>query len=147
MDKLNYPRFVASAIAFTAIAQAVHTLGAHAAMGYYTDPAYAPVWSTLMMPGGGAPGAGFMYTAIFFSFITALLLIYGFLWARNAMPGTAETAKACYFALFLLLVAGVPALLSMYLLINLPIALLIAWTVEAFIINLAGFTAVAKIYK
>ena len=147
MEKINYPRFIVSAIVFMIIAQIVHTLGAYATMGYYADAAYAGVWSGLMMPGTGAPGTSFMYTSIAFNFITGALLLFGFLFVKQALPGGTEIRRAMYYALLIFLVAGIPGALAMALLINLPVALIAAWTIEGLVIYVLAFAAVTKIYK
>lgn len=137
------PRIIAAAIVFAIIAQVIHTLGAQFGMGYYTDPAYFSVWSTLMMP----PMTSFLYYSIGFAFVTGILLAMAYTIIGCCLPGKTDIRRGLVYGILLFLVAGIPGALSTYLLINIPAVLILMWAVENLVIYLAGGAAIARISR
>ena len=130
----------------TVIAYAVHSVGAFLTMDYYANPAYYPLWSTLMMPGRGPPGLDFFAFSLAFSFIGAALYGFAYSLLRRALPDEGMR-KGLAFGALLFLIAGVPSTLSMYLLFAVPAGLIAAWTVEAFVVFLVTGVVIQKIVK
>ena len=137
MVEINWKKLILAAIAYTIVAQVIHTLEAFATMGYYSDPAFFAVWSKVMMPGPGAPPASFYIYSLVFGFITALIVGYGYGMVKSAIPGTGMR-KGINYGLFLFFIVGIPYFLSTYLLINLPLGLLVTWLVSGLIIFAFG---------
>ncbi len=121
---------VLSAIVFVIVAQAVNTAGAIATMGYYTDPAYFPLWSKFMMSTAGPPGPEFFALSILFNLATGLIFAWCYSLVEGSIPGEG-TGKGINFGLLLFLVAGVPFTLTTYLLLAVPPLLLFSWALEA----------------
>lgn len=119
-----------SAILFVIVSQVVNTAGAIATMGYYTNPAYFPLWSKAMMPGAGPPGPEFFALGILFSLATGLIFASSYSLLKASVPGEG-LRKGLNFGLLLFLIAGVPFTLTTYLLLAVPPALLFSWAVEA----------------
>jgi hypothetical protein len=134
-----------SAVLFLIVSQIVHILFSFVGMGYYLDPAYADVWSKIMMPGPGPPPAEFYYYSIAFGFITALIYVIVYTKFKSAVPGDTPAKKGLNYGIWLIFIAGtIPGYLAMYLLINLPIALIGIWAAESLIIALLGGIIIAK---
>jgi predicted neutral ceramidase superfamily lipid hydrolase len=141
----NLKNILISAVLFLAVSQIVHQLFAFAGMGYYTDPAYAGVWSKIMMPGPGAPPAEFYYLSIAVGFITALIYVVVYNKIRAAIPGKTLMNKGLNYGLWIIFILGtVPGYLAMYLLINLPAGLVALWAAESLVIALVGGIVIAK---
>ncbi len=136
-----------AAICFAVMAQVIHTAGAFLAMSYYTDPAYFPVWSKLMMPANGAPPAEFFLLSIVFSFIEAIMFAGAYSVLMKAIPGKGTIMKGMNYGAILFLVAALPGTLSMSLLINLPVELLGMWAIENLVVLLLGGIIIAKLVK
>jgi len=116
-------------------------------MSYYTNPTYLGIWSKIMMPGAGAPPMSFYYYSLGFNILAGVFFAVVFSALACCIGGKDKTKKGALFGLAIFLVAGLPGLLSMYLLINLPLALIIIWAFEGLIINLIAGVAVAHIIK
>lgn len=138
----NWKQIALAAVAFVVIAQVIHTIGAIWMMDYYTNPAYFPLWSKLMMPGKGPPGAGFYLASAFSNFIIGL--IFAAAYSLVTLPGNGVTRGVNYGA-FLFLVVGVPFMLSVKLLIAVPGALLAEWLAESLVIYMAAGAAFSRI--
>jgi hypothetical protein len=135
-------RLIVSALLFMLVAQVVHTLGAMATMGYYTDERYAAVWSRIMMPKPGPPPASFHIYSSVFNFIAGLMFAFVYAVVGPSIPGESKAAKGLMYGLLIFLVAAVPGYLSLFLLINVPVGLIRAWTASGLIVYLiAGVIA------
>ena len=147
MGGVKIGRLVISAIVVTIIAQLIDWGGAMLGMGYYMNPAYAKVWSKLMMPTPGPPPPSFMAYSLLFAFISAVLFVLVFQIVRQGVPGGGPALKGLMYGFLVFLIAAIPGMLSMYLIINLPVGLLWMWTAECFIIYLLGGLIVGAINR
>ncbi|MBI4995028.1 hypothetical protein HZC21_05325 [Candidatus Peregrinibacteria bacterium] len=147
MSHFKFWRFVLAAIAFAVIAQIIHSVAPMLTMQSYTDPAYASVWSKFMMPFAGPPPATFYYMSVAFNLIGALLFTLVYLVVKNSVPGKTLASKGLMYGFLIFLVAGIPGFLSMFMVLNLPLALIVSWTLEGLLIDLLGGMAVAGISK
>lgn len=139
-------RIIIAAVAYMIVGYVMHTLSAIATMNYYLDPNYFSVWSKIMMPQAGPPPIEFTYYSLAFTFIVGI--IYSYIYSRiSSFFKTKNTVrKGVKYGLALFLIAGIPAFLSLYLLINLPVGLLIAWLmVDNLLTYLIGGIVIAKI--
>ena len=137
MERISVPRVIGAGIIFAAIGQIVHNLGSIMTMGFYLDPAYFPVWSRLMMPTAGPPPMTFFYYSMAFGIINGILLALVYAVIRNGVPGV-RTKRGATYGFLVFLVAGLPGTLSLYLLVNLPSALIAYWAFENLIIYVIG---------
>ena len=143
---MNLSKIILAGVAFAAVSQLIHSLGATLTMGFYFDPAYFPVWSKVMMPGPGPPPASFYYYSIAFGLVNGIVLAFAFAIIRGGIPGRG-LKKGLLFGLLVFLIASLPSSLSLYLLINLPVALIIYWTVEGFVACLIGGAIIGLLVK
>lgn len=141
----NWRGIVMVGVVLTIIGQIVHTVGATLTMGYYTDPQYFPVWSNLMMPAEGQPPTSFILTSIGFGLIISLIFAWFYSIVQGSIPGNTTFSRGINYGLAVFLVAGVPFLLTLVLLINLPFGIIISWTIESLVIYLIGGVLAARI--
>ncbi|MBI5884940.1 hypothetical protein HZB89_02465 [archaeon] len=137
---MDAKQMVLAAIAFIAIAQVVHFLGAFIDMPYYFMPDYFSVWSKVMMPAAGPPPISFYITSVAFNFAAGLIFAWFFV-------KTKAVFKGAQFGLALFAVSTVPGTLALYLTINLPVMLLVSWAVQGLIVFTATGIAFSKIIK
>ncbi|MDD5337467.1 MAG: hypothetical protein PHS02_03200 [Candidatus ainarchaeum sp.] len=134
---MNWKGIGITAVVMAMIAEVVHTVESILTMGFYTDPAYFQLWSKLMMPAAGPPPLSFFIYSIVFALIGWFFFAYAY-----AVLGGALKAKGCMkglkFGALVFLVAGLSCTLMLYLLINLPMALLASWTVSSLLLYLIG---------
>lgn len=144
---MDWRKLLLAAFAYGAISLIVHTLGAFLSMQYYADPQLAPLWSNLMMPSGEAPPLKFYAASFATSIIVGIIFAYTYVLIKNAIKPGKSAESGILFGLFLFLINGIPALLSMSLLFSLPLGLLLAWQVEGLAIYLCFGLAVVRIMK
>lgn len=125
--KCNCKLVLLGAIAFTILAQVVHTISSALTMGWYTNPAYFGLWSKVMMPAAGPPPMSFFYLSIIFSFIVGMIFALTWDVVKKSLPGKG-LCRGSWYGLLLFFVAGVPTTLNNFLLFNMPMPLLLAWT-------------------
>ena len=146
-EKFNWWRFLLSVVIFAVIAQIVHTLSAFISMGYYELPAYASVWSKLMMPHAGPPPASFMLLSFIYSLVGGIIFAGFYLRYREAIHRKTEVKKGLCYGMSIFFLATIPSSLMLHLLINMPFMLIIYWTLEMLIIYLVNGMIVAKLNK
>lgn len=144
MMRTNWKQAALAAVAYVIIAQVVHTLGAIWMMDYYTNPLYFQLWSKLMMPAQGPPGADFYIVSALSNFIMGL--IFAVAYPLVTLPGKGVT-KGVNYGAFLFFVVGVPFMLSVKLLLAVPGALLAGWLAESLVIYMAAGMAFSRIIK
>ncbi|MFH1445540.1 MAG: hypothetical protein ABIF08_03610 [Nanoarchaeota archaeon] len=145
--KASGVKVLLAGIVFAIIAQIIHSIGAFATMGYYLTEEYFPVWSKIMMPAAGSPPASFFMYSMGAGLIVGVLFALVFSLLACCIGGSDKTKRGLTFGFAVFLVGGIPFILSMFLLINLPAGLLVAWAFEQLIICLIGGVAVAHIVK
>jgi len=146
MKNIDMKKLILTAVAITVISQILHTVFAVFSMGYYTDSAYAGVWSGIMMPGYGPPPAEFYYLSAIFGLIAAGIYTAAFMKLKGAIPGKGSIRKGLHFGFWIIFLLGsVPGYLSMYLLINLPAGLLLEWAVEGLVISLISGMVITRL--
>ena len=139
-------RAVIIAILITVMAQAVHIVEAMLTTDYYMDAAYMDVWSKVMMPEPGPPPMEFTYMSILFGFVTALIYIWAYKLVEPALMHTDRWIKrGLLFGALLFLVGTVPGMLTFYLLINLPAALIGWWGLGGLVIALINGLIISRL--
>jgi len=127
-----------SIVLMTAISQIVHSAVSMAFMDFYTNPDYFQVWSKVMMPYAGPPPITFYYWAIGLGIFTWSLFAISFLLIKKNLPGNSVLKKGLFFGLIAFMISGLSGGLSYFLYINIPIPLILIWSLEGlstFLIN------------
>ncbi len=140
-------KWILGGIIFAVIAQLVHNLSAFFSMKFYLMPEYFSVWSKLMIPDAGPPPASFMWYALLFSFVAGLIFVFAYLFVKSSISVSGAVKKGFSYGCLVFLVGIVPFSLSLYLLINLPSALIWIWALESLIVYLINGMIVAALFK
>ncbi|MBE0524648.1 MAG: hypothetical protein IBX40_10000 [Methanosarcinales archaeon] len=122
--KENLGKIVIASIAILVISQVIHTIGAVLTMDYYTDEAYAQVWSKIMMPAIGPPPMSFYIISMFSAFVFALIFVSVYDIFEASVPGKTWKKKGVYYGLIIFLLSS-QSYMAMSYLINLPCAILL----------------------
>ena len=144
--RISVPRIIAAGIVYMIVSQIIHTLEAFGTMGYYLIPDYFQVWSKIMMPGMGPPGAEFYYYSFGFALVAGILFALVYALAGCCLPGS-DMKRGAYYGFLIWLVAGIPSMLSLILLVNLPWDLVGIWTIIGLVVYLINGALAAKIVK
>lgn len=148
---MNWKNLFLAAVAYMVIAEVLGTAFAFLSMDYYTNPQYFPLWSEIMMPNNGSPGADFYAYSIIFDTIVGAAFAYAFLLTKQALiakkPFKADRfwQLGLKYGVFLFGVAQVPGFFAMYLTLAIPLGLLLVWLVQGLAISLAFGVACAKL--
>ncbi|NYZ77643.1 hypothetical protein H0O02_05020 [Candidatus Micrarchaeota archaeon] len=138
-------RAILIAALLTIIGYVIHTVEAILTMNYYIDPAYFGVWSRVMMPAAGPPPMEFTYLSLAFGFAVALIYIWAYKVVQPALEGADGWVKrGLLFGALLFLLGVVPGSLSLYLLINLPAAIIGWWALSGLLIAFVDGVLIAK---
>jgi len=140
------PRLIVAGVLFAVVGVIVQTLGAFPTMGFYMDATYFPVWSKLMMPTAGPPPITFYYYSVGFGIIAGILLALVYAIVRNALPSVG-VRRGIVYGFLVFLIAGVPGSLSLYLLVNLPSALIAYWALEDLVAYLLGGVILGRLIQ
>jgi len=146
MGKVAFRIFL-SGIICMAISYAVNMVSALLTMDFYKDPAYFQVWSKIMMPLAGPPPWYFMFYSLGFSLIGGLLISTVYYFVKGAFRQKSAVSKGLFYGLLLILAAGIPFMLSIILIINLPLLLIAGWTITSAAIYLLDGMVIAKLIK
>ncbi len=142
------PKIALCGLAYAFIGQIIHFVGAMLSMNYYTDPAYAGLWSKVMMPSASAgPGLDFFALALLFGFITGCIFAYAYSSWMVCVAGGNVLEKGLNFGFLLFLVAGVTGYLTLFLLLAVPAQLLAYWAVEGFATSIAAGLVIARVFE
>ena len=140
-------KLIICSVIVTIISEVVYWVGAIADMRYYTNSAYAEVWSKVMMPTAGPPPQSFYLYTLLFTFIAAVLFVLVFQIVLKGVPGSGPAMRGLMYGFLVFLVAGIPAGLSMYLIVNLPAGLIWSWTIQGFVVYLLSGLIVGAINR
>jgi len=143
--KCSLLRAVIVAILITVIAQGIHMLEAALTMDYYLDAAYMDVWSKVMMPEPGPPPIEFTYMSVLFGFVTALIYIWAYKLVEPSLLMLKWVKRGLLFGALLFLVGTVPTMLMLYLMVNLPTALIGWWGLGGLVIALIDGLLISKL--
>jgi hypothetical protein len=131
-------RILSASLIFLVISQLLHMVGLTISMDYYGQADFYGIWSPLLISTGNmTTGLSFFYVNIILGFIGAVLFVVVFtVLVRGLKGGPAE--RGVLFGLLVFLVAIVPDSFSVFMLLNVPLEIIIFWTLESFIIFLVG---------
>ncbi|MFA5087367.1 MAG: hypothetical protein WC470_03665 [Candidatus Paceibacterota bacterium] len=143
---VNKGKIFLSAVIFMVIAFVVDTVAAQFTMGYYMMEQYFSVWSKVMMPIAGPPPMSFFAWSLLFSFISGLVLASLYEKVKQSL-GQTFWQKVCCFTCTIVSLYVIFFMLPLYLLINLPIGLLVAWLISAVVVYFFSSIAFVKIME
>jgi hypothetical protein len=146
LKNVSAKKVVLVGIIFSVTSFVIHQIEAILTMKYYLMPQYFGVWSKLMMPQAGPPPASFMITSFVISLVTGISITLIYYYLRDHLPEN-KTKRTFYFADLMIATSFVFSTLPMYLMLNVPLALLISWFVSNFIIVTIGSWMLVKIVK
>lgn len=146
IKKINWPKVFLCGLIYTIVATIIHQIEAVFTMSYYTMPEFFGVWSKLMMPTAGPPPVSFMVTSVILTFVSGISLALVYYYLRDILPKDMKR-RVLFFADLLIALSFVFFTLPVYLLFNLPLALLISWFISSFVILCAASFTFIKIIK
>lgn len=143
--KINWAKVILSSFIVFIIEMLVKQTEAILTMRYYLMPEYFGIWSKLMMSKVGPPPDFFILSALF-SFLTALVLacVYECIKANLDKKFWHRVLGFTKLMALLMLVFGY---LPMFLLLNVPQALLISWFVSSSLAMFFGSIVFVKLLK
>lgn len=144
IKEINLKKFVTSGFLYAIVATFLHQTEALLTMKYYLMPEYFGVWSKLMMPKAGPPPAEFFITSIVFSVVTGMGVTAIYYYLRDHLPEN-KTKRIFYFADLMVGTSFIFSTLPIYLMFNVPTALLGIWFITNFIILTIGSWVIVKI--
>ncbi|HLD38806.1 MAG TPA: hypothetical protein VJB05_00660 [archaeon] len=137
---------VAAGIVYAVISMVVNTLWAFIDMPYYLMQEYFAVWSKLMMPTAGPPGVEFYVASFVFTLVAGLIFAGVYSRVKASIRGKG-VRKGLRFGFGMFLISVIPGMFSLFLLINLPTALIISWTVSGLVTSLLGGIVIEKFVR
>jgi hypothetical protein len=146
ISKINWGKVFVVGFFYTVIATIIHQIEAIVSMKYYMMPEYFGVWSKLMMPKAGPPPLDFFITSTILTFTTGVSLALVYYYIRDMLPKNFRE-RVLLFADLLIGLQFIFFTLPVYLLFNLPIALLVSWFISSFFILFAASYISVKIIK
>lgn len=146
MTKIHVGKVLLIGLLYTGFTMIVRQFEVVLTMKYYTDPAYFGVWSKLMMPTAGPPPPEFMIMSTMLTFLSGVAITIIYYYLRDYLP-KGYWKRATFYADILISTSFVFFTLPVYLLFNIPMALLGYWFVSTFVILLLGSLLVVKIIR
>lgn len=146
IGKIHWGKVLLIGLLYTGFAMIVRQFEAKFTLRYYMDPAYFGVWSKLMMPTAGPPPLEFMITSVILTFASGIAITIIYYYLRDYLP-KGYWRRATFFADILISTSFVFFTLPVYLLFNVPAALLVSWFVSTFVIILLTSLLLVKIIK
>lgn len=153
MSKINTGKLVQVGLIYTVVATVVHQIEAMLTMNYYLDPAYAGLWSKLMMPTSlagtpiaGPPPAAFFITSLILSFVIGISLGLIYYYVRDMLPAR-QWERVFFFTDLMIATSFLFSTLPMYLMLNVPVGLLVSWFVSSFVILLISAYSFVRLLK
>jgi hypothetical protein len=148
---MNWKNIGIAAVAYALISTVVHAAGAIADMGYYANPVYSAVWSSIMMPGPAPPPAGFYLLSVCASLAMGAIFAYGYsLVCRAFVSNRAFRAEPPWktgakYGIFAFALSGLTTL-TLPLILNVPSGIALSWTVQSLLAFLLAGAAAGAIF-
>lgn len=146
ISKINWVKAFLVGLIYTIFATIIHQIEAIVSLKYYMMPQYFGVWSTLMMPRLGPPPPEFFITSTILTFTTGLSLSLVYYYIREMLPKK-NRDRVFLFADLMIGLQFIFFTLPVFLLFNLPFALLVSWFISNFFILVATSFLCVKIIK
>jgi uncharacterized membrane protein len=146
ISRIHWGKVFLIALLYTIIATVIRQLEMIWTLKYYMTPQYFGVWSKLMMPSNGPPPFEFMVTSMILTFASGMALTIIYYYLRDYLP-KGFWHRATFFADVLVSTSFIFFTLPVYLLFNVPLALLGYWFVSTFVVLLLTSILIVKIIK
>ena len=146
MKKIQWGRVLLSGVIYTVMANVVHILESFLTRSYYTLPEYAGVWSKLIMPHAGQPSPQFLALSLLFGLIVGIFLAFVYVSIQDVLPKP-TWSRSFSFAGLLIGLELVLYILPVYLLFNVPVAILISWTISYSVIFILASILFVRILR
>jgi hypothetical protein len=115
-------------------------------MRYYLMPQYFGVWSKIMMPSSGPPPLTFFAISLIMTFTSGVSLALIYYYLREYLP-KGYVRRVSYFADLLAATSLVFFTLPVFLMFNVPLALLGSWFISTFVTIVVASALMVKILK
>lgn len=146
IKNISVKKILLVGVLFSIISFVIHQIEAIITMKYYIMPEYYGLWSKLMMPKAGPPPMEFMITSLVLTFVTGVSLALVYYYIKDHLPKV-FVKRVIYFTDLMVGTSFIFFTLPVYLMFNVPIALLASWFISSFIILLSSSFVFAKILK
>lgn len=103
----------------------------------FTDQRYFDVWSKIMMPPTGFP-ITFFISVIFYSLVFSLIISLVYRFTKKSFSTKSQLFSGLLFGLALFFLTFVPMYSQIYLIFNIPLTILLTWTVSSLLFSLLG---------
>jgi hypothetical protein len=144
--RIRWSKVIAASLIVFIIDMVIRQIEVLLTMKYYLMPEYFGVWSKLMMPKAGPPPPEFFVTSTLFSFLGALILACVYECIKTSLLKQFWPRVLGFTKLMTLLMLAF-SYLPMFLLINLPQALIGTWLVTSILMTLIASIVFVKILK
>ena len=134
------------AFVYTIIATVIRQLEVLWTLKYYMMPELSGVWSKLMMPTAGPPPFEFMVISMIMTFASGMAITIIYYYLKDYLP-KGYWMRSTFFADILVSTSFVFFTLPVFLLFNVPLALLVYWFGSSFVILLLTSMLIVKIVK
>lgn len=131
--EVNWGKSFLVAILFFIFSMVVRQIEVMLTIKYYMMPEYFGTWSKVMMPGAGPPPPSFFITSAVFTLATGLSITMIYYYVRKMLPKS-FIKRTFFFADLMIATSFIFFTLPVYLLFNVPFALLVSWFISSFII-------------
>lgn len=133
ISKIKWSKVFIVGFIYTLAATLIHQVEAVLNLKYYMMPEYFGVWSKTMMPKAGPPPMDFFIKSTIITFVSGISLALVYYYIRDMLPKNFRE-RVLLFADLMIGLQFIFFTLPIYLLINLPMALLISWFISGFLI-------------
>lgn len=146
ISKIHWGKVFLIGFLYTILATVIRQLEVLWTMKYYTMPQYFGVWSKTMMPSAGPPPVEFMIMSAVMTFASGMAITIIYYYLKEYLP-RGFWRRSTFFADILVSTSFVFFTLPVYLLFNVPVALLGYWFVSTFVVLLITSLLIVKIVK
>jgi hypothetical protein len=144
--KIHWGKVLLVGLLFTIVSTVVHNVEAALTMRYYLMPQYFGVWSKIMMPSSGPPPLTFFAISLIMTFTSGVSLALIYYYLREYLP-KGYVRRVSYFADLLAATSLVFFTLPVFLMFNVPLALLGSWFISTFVTIVVASALMVKILK
>lgn len=146
ISKIHWGKVFLIAFLYTIIATVIRQLEVVWTMKYYTLPQYFGVWSKSMMPTAGPPPPEFMILSTILTFASGMGITIIYYYLKDYLP-KGFWHRSTFFADILVSTSFIFFTLPVFLLFNVPAALLGYWFVSTFVVLLLTSLLIVRIVK
>ena len=144
ISRIRWGKVLLIGLLYTIISGAIRQVELLWTMRYYLMPQYTGVWSKLMMPTAGPPPPEFLITSIILTFACGMGLAVVYFYLKEYLP-KGFWKRSTFFADILVSTSFLFFTLPVFLLFNIPVALLGYWFVSTFVVLLVTSILIVKI--